>query len=155
MVTDPESRSALSATPCESPLCRSQDVDLTDSVEIDSLKAGSEGWQGHGVIHLNYCVHGKCRTCGRIFEAATREIPILFPELTCVTCEKQEYLQYKVRELTRTEDGYEFSVSIRCSHCARTGTLTKMLKGLLHIFSIEVGLTGISIKAAAPKQENP
>ena len=148
-LTDRMSAAALSDIPCSSPLCLARDVALTDAVRIESLKTDADGWVGHGTIHLDYCVHGRCRTCGRVFEAARTQIPVLLPELRCSTCDKQDYLRFKVQELVRTEDGYQFGVSIRCSHCANVGTVTKILKGLLSAISIDVGLTGISIKAGA------
>ena len=147
MITDPDAAIALSDTPCSSAVCRSQDLELTDSVSFSSLKRDTNVWRGHGIIHATYCVHGRCLTCGRLFEAAKSQFPILLPELRCVTCEKRDFLQYSVEELTKTEEGFEFAVSVRCVECGNRERFTKMVKGLLSAISIEVGLTGISFKA--------
>lgn len=143
LVADRVTAAALSDLPCSSPTCRSSDVELTDAVRIDSVEEDAEGWSSRGVIQLEYCVHGRCRTCGRIFEAAKTRIPILLPELACVTCQKADYLRYRVDALTRDAGGWRFSVAIRCTYCNDAGVLTKVLQGLLNIVGIDIGREGI------------
>ena len=143
LVADRVTAAALSDLPCSSPTCRSSDVELTDAVRIDSVEEDAEGWSSRGVIQLEYCVHGRCRTCGRIFEAAKTRIPILLPELACATCQKADYLRYRVDALTRDAGGWRFSVAIRCTYCNDAGVLTKVLQGLLNVIGIDIGREGI------------
>lgn len=146
MVADSESLAELSSLRCTSPLCRSQDLELADAVEISSLKAEADGWTVHGVVQIDYSVQGQCRTCGRIFEAAKRQIPVQFPDLTCNECDRRAFLQYRVQELKRVAGGFEFTVEIRCSGCRGKKTVTKLLAGLLSTIGIRVGLEGINVK---------
>jgi DNA-directed RNA polymerase subunit RPC12/RpoP len=148
-VTDSVSIAGLSSFRCTSPLCRSQDLEFTDVVEISSLKADAVGWIVQGTVEIDYCVHGLCRTCGRIFEAAKRQIPIQFPDLTCNECDRRAFLQYKVQELRRVGGGFEFTVEIRCSGCQGRKKLTKLLTGLLSTIGISIGLDDIHVKKAA------
>ena len=146
MVSDSDSVAELSSFRCTSPLCRSQDLELTDAVEISSLKAEADVWSVHGVVQIDYCVHGRCRTCGRIFEAAKRQIPVQFPELTCNECDRRAFLQYRVQELKRVSGGFEFTVEVRCSGCRGRKNVTKLLTGLLNTIGIRVGLENIDVK---------
>jgi hypothetical protein len=148
---DLESAAVLSSARCTSSLCNSPDVELTDSVEVSSLMVEESGWLAHGIVQFSYCVHGRCRTCGRVFEAATRQIPIQFPEITCPKCDRTEHLKYQVQGITKTLEGYEFTVNLKCSGCESTKSLRRILSGLLNMISIEVGLTGISIKKSSAK----
>ena len=146
MGSDGESVAELSSFQCTSPLCRSQDLELTDTVEISSFKAEADGWSVHGVVQLDYCLHGRCRTCGRIFEAAKRQIPVQFPDLTCNECDRRAFLQYRVQELKRVAGGFEFTVEISCSGCRGRKKVTKLLTGLLDMVGIRVGLDDMNVK---------
>lgn len=149
MAVDRESAAALSTLQCTSPVCKSPDIDLTDSVDISSLNLEGDVWRAQGTVYIGYCVHGRCRTCGRLFEAARKSIPIQFPELTCPQCDKSEFLQYKIEGLSRVDDGFEFVATVRCSGCRAVATMKKFFTGLLNAISIEIGLTGITLKRSA------
>ena len=130
---------------CSSPACRSQDVELSDGVEISALKAERDGWSVHGIVEAGYSVEGHCRTCGRIFQVVKRQIPVQFPELACNECDRRAFLQYRVQELKRIAGGFEFTVEIRCSGCRGRKQVTKLLTGLLRAIGIRVGLDGIAV----------
>lgn len=151
MSVDPESAAVLSSSLCTSAICNSPDIELTDSVEVSSLEAEGSGWRAGGIVHFSYCVHGRCRTCGRVFEAATRRIPIEFPEITCPVCDQTGHLKYKVQGIRKTPEGFEFIVILKCSACESRKSFKKVLSGLLNMISIDIGLTGISIKKATAK----
>jgi hypothetical protein len=139
---DRETAAELSSMQCS---CGSNDLDFTDAVEISSLNIEGSEWRARGIVHIAYCVHGHCITCGRVFEAAKRQIPITFPELICPQCEKPDFLQFKVQGVTKVEEGFEFVVAVRCTHCNIMNILRRILTGLISAVGIEIGLTGISI----------
>lgn len=149
ILSDGESVAELSSFPCTSPACRSQDVALADGVEISEMKAEADVWHVHGIVQMEYSIHGECRTCGRLFQVVKRQIPVQFPELACNECERRTFLEYRIQELKRVAGGFEFAVEIRCSGCRGRKRVTKLLKGLLHAIGLNVGLKEIKIQKSA------
>jgi hypothetical protein len=131
---------------CSSDLCRSADVELSDAVEIVSLKAGEGGWTGKGSIRLDYSVEGRCLTCGRVFEVLKHAIPLKFPDFACNECGQQAFLKYDVQQLEKVANGYEFGVEIRCGQCHGARTLSRVLTALARTVGIELGPTGLVVR---------
>lgn len=142
---DPE----LAGVRCESILCRSPDVEVSDSAEITLLTATTDGWLAHGTLWIEYTADGHCRTCGRVLEVARRSIPVQFPDLTCEGCGQNAFLQYSVRSLRKIATGYEFEVLARCTACHGQRTVSHLLSSPLRTASIDVALTGMKVQLEA------
>ena len=139
----------LTRVQCSSALCRSEQVDLTDIVEITGLRDEGDRWVGRGVVQIAYAVNGVCQTCGRIFEVVKGAIPLQFPDLTCNECGQHATLQYKVKDLTRVANGYEFAVEVRCGECSGQLTFSRVLTSLLGIAGIDVEKMGFTVRQKA------
>jgi hypothetical protein len=147
----PPSAAAPEATAvrCNSDRCRSNDVDLEDTVQVTGLRQEGDRWIAKGIVQIDYSVEGHCRTCGRIFEVAKGAIPLKFPDLVCHDCGQNAYLEYNVKDLTQVPNGYEFSVEVRCGHCSRSLTFSRVLTSLVRTAAIELGLTGLKVTRTA------
>ncbi|MES4793284.1 MAG: hypothetical protein C4321_10180 [Chloroflexota bacterium] len=119
-----------------SPLCQSADVDVAQAAQVTELKAGEDGWHAEGKVQIEYCVHGKCRTCGRVFEVAQRVVPIQFPTLTCPPCDSKDLL------LEQKGNGFHFVVEVEYEHCQRRAVFSRLLRNLVSALSIEVSPPG-------------
>jgi hypothetical protein len=142
----------LGEVECESALCKSKEVRLTESpVEISSVEQVVEGgWIVHGRVHVEYSIRGECLTCGRIFDVVRRAIPMQFSDLTCSECSESSHLEYRPTGFRKVDGAYEFGVMIRCSECQGTRTLSRVVRSLLRTVGIEVGRAGIKVHEAAP-----
>jgi hypothetical protein len=144
-------RDELGDVRCDSAMCRSQDVQLTESpVEISSVEQSADGgWMVHGRVHVHYSIRGECLTCGRIFDVVRRAIPMQFSDLTCSECSESSHLEYRPTGFRKVDGAYEFGVVIRCSECQGTRTLSRVVRSLLRTAGIEVGRTGIKVHEGA------
>jgi hypothetical protein len=118
-------------------------------VDISSIESTPAGWVAAGAARIERCEHGYCRTCGRVFELARREIPLQYPSLTCTTCDRQGRVEFHVTAIRRGEDEIEFQARGECQECRGRKSFTKVLRGLLDVLSIELGPGGITVKKAA------
>ena len=144
-------RSELGSVQCSSAACQSADVRLTElPVVIESLEqADRGGWIARGRVVAQYSIKGECLTCGRIFDVARRAIPMQFSDLPCRECGEQSHLEYRPTGFRMVDGAYEFAVEIRCSECAGTMTLSRLMRSLLRTTGIEVGAKGIKVQQPA------
>ena len=136
---------------CDSPLCRSPDVQLSEPpVLISSVEQAADGgWIARGRVQVEYSITGHCLTCGRLFEVARRAIPMQFADLPCTECGEHTHLEYRPTGFQKVDGGYEFGVEIRCSECKGTRTVSRVLRSLLRTVGIDIGRSGIKVTQAA------
>jgi len=94
---------------------------------------------------------GRCPRCAIQILAIENEIPIHCAGLNCRKCGEPDTLKVSVRKLTTEANAFEFEALLECGRCQRKSRLTKILKRLSEILSIEIGLTGITLKAQSKK----
>jgi hypothetical protein len=131
---------------CSSPACRSRDVETSDLVDVRAISAGEDGWTAAGEVKIRYCKHGRCRTCGQVFDIIAREIPLQLPSLKCKDCNSRKGLRYSVNALQKGDEAFEFTVDIACPDCPSRRRLTRVLKNLWRTFRIKVSLPGIEVE---------
>ncbi len=122
------------------PVDDSDDVELT--IRAVTVEPGAFNLQGHGRF-----ASGFCATCGRQMSAIEAQIPIHCSGLKCSKCGRPDELKVQVRKLDTTSHRFEFEATLECQKCQRRNRLTAVLYRLSKLLSIEIGLTGITLKA--------
>jgi hypothetical protein len=126
------------AIQCTSPLCGAPDAETTEGIEVRSFAGSGEGWAVEGTVHLAYCVHGKCRNCGRVFDVVRKDIPVQYASLIYQNCGNSDHIRCDVQQIQLEGDRYVFSAVVRCTSCDRRRTLKKILRNLLEMVRIDL-----------------
>lgn len=131
------------------PSCGSDHVLVEETVALSSVRAaGDTRWDVEGAIKITHCIHGHCLSCGKMFEIIRRDIPVLYPSITCPTCESSAYMKLRIKELELFDETYQFTGTLECEECGSrlTAKLRKIIKELWKVTKIKISLTGVEVE---------
>ncbi len=119
------------------------------SIEIVSAHAQESAWQlrGKGAFRCS------SPNCFSKIRAVEKLVPIHCAGIRCPTCKRPEDLTVNVRTLNTQHGEFEFVADLECLPCKKKTGFKKVLKSIAGLLSIEVGLTGVSVKAKGKKKE--
>lgn len=128
--------------------CGRGSVEERLEISVTSAEAQGTAWTLRGTgAFLD-----RCPVCGMQVRALESRIPIHCLGLECPRCHLPDELQLHVRKLDSAETSFVFEALLECKKCGRRNTLRTVLAKLSELLSIEIDLTGISLKAK-PKKE--
>jgi hypothetical protein len=139
IVTTKPARLAVRAGMCLS--CGQEPIPL--AIDIVSANARENAWELKGVGSFGF----HCPRCAAQLRSVEMAIPIHCVGLECPKCKKPEHLTVQVKSLTMDGNEVEFTANLECAACQRTTGFKEVLKKIAGLLSIEIGITGISIKA--------
>ena len=132
---------------CGRPLSQELGADNLE-LEIRSVTAETDHFELQGTGRF----HGFCPRCGQQVRILEDHIPIHCVGLNCKKCGQPDDLKVRVRKLSKEGNQFEFEALLECHRCQRRSRLTKLLGRLSEILSVEIGLTGITLKAKEKKE---
>ena len=129
------------------PACRAGSLEEDLQVSVTSAEAQGSGWklQGGGAFR------SACPVCGMQVRAVESRIPIHCLGLECPKCHQPDELEVQVRKLDSAQNTFVFEALLQCKKCGRRNAWRTVLQKLSELLSIEIGLTGISLKAKPKK----
>jgi hypothetical protein len=109
-------------------------------VEVISADAQPKGWLAAGRLDPF------CGSCGAVYMAIERAIPIELAAYPCPNCATKDALTYRVLRVERTDDHYIFAAALECAKCTRKTMFRRALDGLSRIVRVKIAPTGIEIE---------
>lgn len=124
--------------------CVSDGAKLPERIADTSAEATDHGWKSAGGGDF---LSSRCPTCNQTYFAIQRQIPVQVSHIQCPRCGESQSLDYTVTKVTLAESTFSFEATLTCSHCKKRNAFKKVLGRLADILSIEIDLTGITLKA--------
>jgi hypothetical protein len=124
--------------------CISDGAELPERIAVTSAEATEHGWKIAGGGNFLEAI---CPTCSQTYSAIKRQIPIQVSQIQCPRCGESQSLDHTVTKVTLAENTFSFEATLTCPHCKTRNAFKKALGKLADILSIEIGLTGITLKA--------
>lgn len=125
-------------------ICVQDGTALPERMAVTSAEATEQGWKiaGKGDFTSAFCP-----SCSQTYSAIQRLIPIHVSKIQCPRCGESQSLDRKVTKVTLVESTFSFEAALTCPRCKNRNAFKKVLSKLADILSIEIGLTGITLKA--------
>jgi 5-methylcytosine-specific restriction endonuclease McrA len=112
-------------------------------VTVESIEQHEAiGWKLRGTGR----VEAHCTSCGAMYQAVQKTIPIECGSYPCPTCGEMQNLTYKVQRIDTNGREFSFEAEISCSRCHKKKTFVEVLKDLFKLKKLEVKLSGISVE---------
>ena len=124
--------------------CVQDGTAIPEQLAVTSAEATEQGWKiaGRGEMRRAFCP-----SCSQTYSAIQRFIPIQVSKIQCPKCGASQSLDPKVTKVTLVESTFSFEATLTCPKCKNRNAFKKVLSKLADILSIEIGLTGITLKA--------
>jgi hypothetical protein len=126
------------------PLITEDRLDLFKRLAVTSAEATEHGWKiaGSGDFLVK-----RCPTCSQTYSAIRDRIPIQVSQIQCPRCGVPRSLYCTITKVTLADGAFSFEATLTCPSCKKRSAFRKVLDRLADILSIEIGLTGITLKA--------
>jgi hypothetical protein len=124
--------------------CIHDGTPLPQRMVVTSAEATEQGWKIAGGGNFTRAI---CPSCSQTYAAIQQQIPIHVSKIQCPRCGASQSLDHKVTKVTLIEGEFSFEATLTCPQCKKRNGFKKVLGKLADILSIEIGLTGITLKA--------